>query len=111
MKKAFHPRALTAMTTLLAAALVALWLGCMYCLTSVTAEYAANRYLRNHSDRATQLSVYAMLSEVFSFGFSCLMALIAGKSLLSPFVLSSGMCGAGILLFLICYRNVRTLEN
>ena len=63
------------------------------------------------SDRATQLSVYAMLSEVFSFGFSCLMALIAGKSLLSPFVLSSGMCGAGILLFLICYRNVRTLEN
>ena len=56
MKKSFHPRALSALTAVLSVALPALWLGCMYCLTSVTAEYAANRYLKSHSDRATQLA-------------------------------------------------------
>jgi hypothetical protein len=63
------------------------------------------------SDRATQLSVYAMLSEVFSFGLSFVMALIAGRSFLAPFLLSSGLCAAGIILFLLCYRNVRFTEN
>jgi len=59
MKKNFRPRTLTAMTVLLSVALLALWLGCMYCLTSVAAEYAAHRYLKSHSDRATQLANFS----------------------------------------------------
>lgn len=62
------------------------------------------------SDRATQLSVYAMIGEGLSFGLSFLMSLIADKSSLAPFLFSSILCAAGIILFLICYRNVRTIE-
>lgn len=63
------------------------------------------------SDRATQLSVYAMITEGFSFCLSFLMSVIAGQSLLAPFLFSAGLCVAGIVLFLICYRGVRTLDD
>lgn len=59
------------------------------------------------SDRATQLSVYAMITEGFSFGLSFLMSLIAGKSMLAPFLFASALCASGIILFLVCYRNVK----
>ena len=59
------------------------------------------------SDRATQLSVYAMITEGFSFGLSFLMSLIAGKSMLAPFLFASSLCASGIILFLVCYRNVK----
>lgn len=62
------------------------------------------------SDRATQLSVYAMITEGFSFGLSFLMSLIAVRSGLAPFLFSSALCAAGIILFLICYRNVRSID-
>lgn len=63
------------------------------------------------SDRATQLSVYAMITEGFSFGLSFLMSLIAGKSVLAPFLFSSALCTAGIILFLICYKNIRSIDK
>ena len=62
------------------------------------------------SDRATQLSVYAMITEGFSFGLSFLMSLIAGRSILAPFLFSSGLCMAGIVLFLICYKGLRSID-
>lgn len=63
------------------------------------------------SDRATQLSVYAMIGECFSFGLSLLMSLLAGQSAIIPFFFCGGLCAAGIFLFLYCYRDVRTLED
>jgi len=63
------------------------------------------------SDRATQLSVYAMIGEGFSFGLSFLMSLIAGGSMLAPFLFSSALCVAGIMLFLICYKDIHTVES
>ena len=63
------------------------------------------------SDRATQLSVYAMIGEGFSFGLSFLMSLIAGGSMLAPFLFSSALCVAGIMLFLICYKGIHTVES
>lgn len=62
------------------------------------------------SDRASQLSVYAMIVEAFSFGLSFLMSAIADRSILAPFLFSTALCIAGILLFLICYRGVRSLD-
>lgn len=62
------------------------------------------------SDRATQLSVYAMIVEAFSFGLSFLMSAIADRSMLAPFLFSTALCAAGILLFLICYRGIRSLD-
>lgn len=59
------------------------------------------------SDRATQLSVYAMIGEGFSFGLSFLMSLMAGRNAIVPFLFASFLCAAGIVLFLICYRNVK----
>jgi len=63
------------------------------------------------SDRATQLSVYAMITECFSFGLSFLMSLIAGQSVLVPFLFSSALCAAGIVLFLICYKGIRSIDK
>lgn len=63
------------------------------------------------SDRATQLSVYAMITECFSFGLSFLMSLIAGQSVLAPFLFSSALCAAGIVLFLICYKGIRSIDK
>lgn len=63
------------------------------------------------SDRATQLSVYAMITECFNFGLSFLMALIANHSLISPFTFSSALCIAGILMFLLCYRGIHSFDE
>lgn len=63
------------------------------------------------SDRATQLSVYAMITEGFTFGLSFLMSAIAGTSLLAPFVFSMVLCAVGIVLFLICYKGVHSLDE
>lgn len=57
------------------------------------------------SDRATQLSVYAMITEGFSFGLSFLMSMIAGRSIFAPFLFSSALCALGIVLFLWCYQS------
>ena len=55
-----HPlRAETAVTGLVGLAAFGAWLVGMYCLTAVTAEYAAHRYLKSHSDRATQLANFS----------------------------------------------------
>lgn len=51
--------ALTAITWLLAAAAAVIWGAGMACLTSVTAEYAAERYLDAHSDRADRIASYS----------------------------------------------------
>lgn len=63
------------------------------------------------SDRATQLSVYAMITECFSFGLSFSMALIAGRHSLAPFLYSSALCAAGIFLFLFCYKDVPSIRE
>lgn len=63
------------------------------------------------SDRATQLSVYAMLTELLSFGISFLMAAVSAWSTLGSFVLCSAMALAGVFLFLYCYRGVNTLNK
>ena len=63
------------------------------------------------SDRATQLSVYAMLTELLSFSISFLMAAVSAWSSLGSFVLCSGMSLTGIFLFLYCYRGVKTLDE
>lgn len=63
------------------------------------------------SDRATQLSVYAMIAECFSFGLSFLMSFIADHSILAPFLFCTALCGAGIALFLICYRGIRSVSE
>ena len=62
------------------------------------------------SDRATQLSVYAMLSECISFGLSFVMALIAEQSSLYPFLFCAVLPALGIFLFLICYKGVHSVE-
>ena len=63
------------------------------------------------SDRATQLSVYAMLTELLSFGISFLMAAVSARSALGAFVLCSAMALVGVFLFLYCYKGVPTLEE
>lgn len=63
------------------------------------------------SDRATQLSVYAMLTELLSFGISFLMAAVSACSTIGSFALCSGMSLTGIFLFLYCYRGAKTLDE
>lgn len=63
------------------------------------------------SDRATQLSVYAMITECLSFGLSFLMSLIADRSILAPFLFSSALCAAGIVFFLSCYRRFPSVKE
>ena len=63
------------------------------------------------SDRATQLSVFAMLNEILGFGISFVMAAVASRSVIGSFALCSAMAGTGIFLFLTCYRGVKTLEE
>ncbi len=55
-KETYRPSALTAVTALLVAVFLILWAVCMYCLTSVTAEYAAARYLEGNRDRASNIA-------------------------------------------------------
>lgn len=52
MKERKRIRAGTAVGLLLYGMALLLWLVCMYCLTSVTAEYAAQRYIKAGDDRA-----------------------------------------------------------
>lgn len=59
MKKSYFPRATAAVTWLLSLALFITWLAGMLCLTSVTAEYAADRYLDTHGDRASHIASYS----------------------------------------------------
>lgn len=62
------------------------------------------------SDRATQLSVYAIITEFFSFNISIVMSLVTSQSYLGSFFLCAGMAVAGIALFLRCYRGVESLN-
>ena len=48
--------ALTAITCLLSLALFVIWGAGMFCLTSVTAEYAATRYLNGYRDFASTIA-------------------------------------------------------
>lgn len=63
------------------------------------------------SDRATQLSVYAMIVECFSIGLSFLMSIIAGRSETAPFLFCTVLCLTGIALFLLCYRGNRSIDD
>lgn len=63
------------------------------------------------SDRATQLSVYAMIGECFSFGLSFLMSLMADRNVLAPFIFSASLPVLGLLLFLICYKGIRSVDE
>ena len=51
-----RPGALGQITWMLTAGFLVLWLGCMGCLTAVTAEEAAQRYLRQYGDQAVNIS-------------------------------------------------------
>lgn len=62
------------------------------------------------SDRATQLSVYAMISELFSFGISFLMSAVTAYSYFGSFVFCALGAVAGIFLFISCYRGIRSIK-
>lgn len=63
------------------------------------------------SDRATQLSVYAMMAEIISFGLSFLMSVMTAHSYYGSFVFCSLMAVASIGLFLTCYRKDTSVER
>lgn len=63
------------------------------------------------SDRATQLSIYAMMAEVISFGLSFLMSFVTEQSYCGAFFLCGLMALTGIFLFLCCYRGVRSIDS
>lgn len=63
------------------------------------------------SDRATQLSIYAMITEIFSFGISFLMSLIAGQSFPGAFIFCTVIAVTGIVLFAYCYRGIRSIDE
>lgn len=63
------------------------------------------------SDRATQLSVYAMIEEILSFGLSFLMSVITAKSYSGSFVFCAVLAAGGIFLFLYCYRGVHSIAE
>lgn len=63
------------------------------------------------SDRATQLSVYAMISEIISFTLSFAMSFVAAWSYTGSFLFCAVLSGMGIFLFLYCYRGVRSIDE
>lgn len=63
------------------------------------------------SDRATQLSVYAMIVELCSFSISFLMSLITARSYFGSFVFCSVIAVIGMLLFLYCYRGIYSIDE
>ena len=63
------------------------------------------------SDRATQLSFYAMIAELFSFCISFLMSLITAHSYWGSFIFCTIIAIVGIFLFAYCYRGVRSIET
>lgn len=75
-----------------------------YALLSPLIQDLYSKHVRV-ADRATQLSVYAMITEFFSFTLSLIMSLVTARSIYGPFFLCAGMSIAGIILFLCCYRT------
>lgn len=63
------------------------------------------------SDRATQLSVYAMITELFSFGISFVMSLITAHTYSGSFLFCAGIILMGLLLSLSCYKGIHTLDE
>ena len=63
------------------------------------------------SDRATQLSVYAMVGELFSFGISLAMSVVTARTDSGAFLVCAGMALVGLFLFLMCYRGDRNTEE
>ena len=57
-KKDEYPQALTSISRLIAGITLVIWLVSMYCLTSVTAEYASDRYLDYLGDHASKMMRY-----------------------------------------------------
>ena len=55
MKKLRTPGAMAATTVLVGGLALLIWLFGMYCTTSVTAEYAAERFIQDHGERADDL--------------------------------------------------------
>ena len=55
MKKRHAPGAMAATTVLVSGLVLLIWLAGMYCTTSVTAEYAAERFVQDHGERADDL--------------------------------------------------------
>lgn len=62
-------------------------------------------------DRATQLSIYAMVTECFTFGISFIMSLISAVSYEGSFVFCAAIAVLGIFLFLFCYRNADSINK
>ena len=63
------------------------------------------------NDRATQMSVYAMIVEFFSFGISLIMSLITDQSTAASFGFCAVLAIMGIVLFLGCYGFKTTAKN
>lgn len=63
------------------------------------------------SDRATQLSAYAMISEIISFLLSFLMSAVTAYTYTGAFLFCAGMALAGIFLFLYCYRGIHSIDD
>lgn len=62
------------------------------------------------SDRATQLSIYAMVTECITFGISFIMSLISASSYEGSFVFCAALAVLGIFLFLYCYRGIPSTD-
>lgn len=62
------------------------------------------------SDRATQLSIYAMIGELFSFGISLSVSAVTAHSYSGSFIFCAAMAVVGIFLFAYCYRGVRSID-
>lgn len=60
MRRRNRVRSMTAITRLLAIAVLGTWLVSMYCVTSIAAEYAAARYLTEYHDFASVLSTRSL---------------------------------------------------
>ena len=63
-----------------------------------------NRHVLS-TNRATELSVYAMVVNCVSAGTSVLFGTLAGVNLKTAFFFAAGICSAGLLLFCIWYKN------
>lgn len=59
-KKSEYPRALTRVTIMLTSMGLLIWLAGMICLTSITAEYEASRFIGGYSSHAYTIANYAM---------------------------------------------------
>ena len=55
-RKKHRVRSMTAITAGISATMLIVWLVCMYLLTSITAEYAAARYIEDYRHRASEIA-------------------------------------------------------